>query len=204
MRTLTVTGRGAERVPPDTAEVRLAVVHRAPGMADALAGAESARVAVVAAAHRHVERAAVGSADLQVWPAHDHEGRPSGFEARHALTVRCADLEEAGTLVGAVAEAAGDRLQVEGVSLLVADPSAGEGVARERAFADARVRAEHLAALAGAELGAVQSVHEGGASATSSTDADAAYLSKSEVSFEPGTRTVSSAVTVTFELAAPG
>ena len=149
-RTVTVTGHGSATAVPDTAVVRVAAVHRAAGMAEALSGAESARAAVVAAAaDGSADDLVVSSTDLSVWPAHDNEGRRAGFEARHALTITGGDLDAAGALLGRLAEEVGDRLQVESVSLSVGDPTAALGEAREAAFAEARARAEHLAGARG-------------------------------------------------------
>lgn len=193
-RTVTVTGHGSANAVPDTAVVRVAAVHRSPAMADALAGAESARAAVVAAAGDLL----VSSTDLSVWPAHDGEGRRAGFEARHALTITGGDLETAGTLVGRLAEEVGDRLQVEGVSLAVGDPASALGEAREAAYADARARAEHLAALSGAALGEVQDVTEGAGSPVPWQGEAASF--KADVGLAPGQTRLTSTVTVTWAL----
>ena len=88
-------------------------------------------------------------------------GEPSGFQARHSLVVRCPDIDAAGGLLTALADAVGDRLEIEGVSLEVADQSAALVAAREAAYADAVDRATHLAGLAGAELGDVQDGRRG-------------------------------------------
>jgi uncharacterized protein YggE len=195
-RTVTVTGHGSAAAVPDTAVIRLAAVHRAPGMAEALAGAESARAAVVDAAGDLV----VSSTDLSVWPAYDNEGRRDGFEARHALTVTGGDLETAGALVGRLAEEVGDRLQVESVSLSVGDPSAALGEAREAAFAEARARAEHLAGLAGVALGTVKTLAEG-AGAPVLRGPEAQAFKTADVGFAPGQAQLTSTVTVTWALA---
>jgi hypothetical protein len=201
VRTITVTGQGTAHAAPDAAEVRVAAVHRDTGLSEALAGAESARAEVVATARRYVEAAQIASTDLNVWPSHDNDGRPTGFEARHSMSIRCDDLAQAGSLVTALAADVGHRLQVETVVLVVADPAEARVEARERAFADARSRARHLAGMAGAALGDVQSITEEGATSVArSFAADAAYASKLEVSFEPGLHAVAVALTVTFEL----
>jgi uncharacterized protein len=204
MRTITVAGHGTAYATPDTAEVRVAAVHRDSGLSEALAGAESAREGVVSTSRRYVDASRVASTNLSVWPAHDNEGRPAGFEARHSLTIRCDDLAQAGTLVTALAADVGHRLQVESVSLVVAEPGDAARVARERAFADAGERAEHLAGLAGATLGEVQSVVEGGAPSHPMPFARDAMAAKAETSFEPGSTAISTLLTVTFELASAG
>jgi uncharacterized protein YggE len=194
-RTVTVSGHGSATAVPDVAVVRVAAVHRAEGMAEALAGAESARAAVVAAAGDLV----VSSTDLSVWPAHDNEGRRAGFEARHALSITGGDLESAGALIGRLAEELGDRLQVESVSLSVGDPTAALREAREAAYADARARAEHLAALSDAVLGEVQEVTEGAGAPVARGGADV-FAMKADVGFTPGQTVLTSTVTVTWAL----
>jgi uncharacterized protein YggE len=66
MRTITVTGHGAAHAVPDTAEVRVAAVHRDAGLSEALAGAESARETVAATAQRYVDATQVASTNLSV------------------------------------------------------------------------------------------------------------------------------------------
>jgi uncharacterized protein YggE len=193
VRTLTVTGTGTATAVPDTAVVRLAAVHRAGSLAEALSGAESARAEVVVAAGRLV----VSTVNLSVWPVQE-EGRPARFEARHALTIAVGDLAAASDLLARLADQVGDRLEVEGVDLTVADPSAALGKAREAAFADARAKAEHLAALADAPLGQVESIVEGGG--WSPAPVAFAAMGKAEVGLQPGETTLSASVAVTWSL----
>ena len=123
MRTVTVSGHGESLAVPDSAVVRVAAVHRAAGVADALAGADSAARQAVTTAREHTTPERIGSTAVQIWPTHDEQGVPSGFEATHSLTIRCADVDAAGALLTALAESVAERLRIEGVSLEVADPS---------------------------------------------------------------------------------
>jgi hypothetical protein len=198
VRTVSVTGHGEARIVPDTAVVRVAATHRATGVAEALAGADSAARQVVATARQHTTPQRIGTTAVQVWPAHDQQGAPAGFEARHSLTLRCDDVAAAGALLTDLATAVGDRLQVEGVSLEVGDRSAAETVAREAAYADAVDRATRLAALAGATLGEAQAVLESGYAEVPVGRAMKASLEA--VSLQPGETAVGSSVTVTFQL----
>jgi uncharacterized protein YggE len=198
MRTVTVTGQGEARVAPDSAVVRVASVHRALGVAEALAGADSAAARIAATARRFTTPERIGSTSLQIWTSHDDQGRADGFQARHSLTVRCTDIGAAGSFLTEAADAVGDRLEVEGVSLEVADQSEAAVAAREAAYADAVARATHLAGLVGAELGDVQEVAEGGMA--SGPVRMAKFHPQSEASFQPGETAVTSAVTATFQL----
>lgn len=200
MRTVTVTGQGETRIAPDSAVVRVAAAHTAAGVSEALGGADSAARTIVATARQHTDAARVGSTGLSIWPASDLEGRPIGFAARHSLTIGCADIESAGMLLTALASAVGDRLEVEGVSLEVADPSAAQAKARGAAYEDAVVRATQLADLAGAELGEVQEVVEGGPSYLAGQRTGWMAETMSKASFEPGETGLGARVTVTFQL----
>lgn len=197
-RTVRASGTGEATAVPDAAVVRLAVTHRAGDLADALAGAESARAEVVAAAHAHVAAGQVASTGLSVWPDHDDAGRPDGYRARHGLRIRCPGTQEAGALLAALSGTAGGRLEVESVALEVSDLATALDVARERAFEQARSRAAHLAVLAGAGLGPVRHVAEGGAAAGTAWARES--LKASGVGLEPGESSVSTTVTVEFEL----
>jgi len=197
MRSVSVTGQGEARVPPDCAVVRVSAVHRAPGVAEALAGADSSAEAIAATARGFTTPERVATTSLQLWSDRDEDGRPSGFQARHSLVVRCPDIDAAGGLLTALADAVGGRLEIEGVSLEVADQSAALVAAREAAYADAVDRATQLATLAGAELGEPQEVVEGG---FATGPPRAAKLMAESVSLAPGETALSSSVTVTFRL----
>lgn len=200
MRTVSVTGHGEARVAPDSAVVRVSAVQRAAAVAEALAGADSAATQVVTTGREHTTPERIGTTGLQIWPAHDDQGRRSGFEARHSLSLRCTDIAAASGLLTALAATVGDRLQVDGVSLEVADRAAAERQAREAAYADAVERAGHLAGLAGARLGEPQDVVEGGFVGGLPRMATSVAASLDAASLEPGETSVTSSVTVTFQL----
>jgi uncharacterized protein YggE len=193
--TLTVSGTGSAAAVPDTALIRLSAVHRARTFAEALAGAESAREEVVRSARDLV----VSTVNLSVWPTSE-QGTQPGFEARHTLTIATGDLAVANELLTRLAHEVGTRLQVEGVDMTVRDPSSFIVQAREAAFADARAKAEHLAALADTALGQVEAITEGGAAAPI-TGGGFAALAKADVGLQPGETMVSASMTVTWSLA---
>ena len=196
-RTVTVSGHGQVRVPRDVAVVRVSAVNRAAGLSDALSGAESARAQVVEIAARHVDAGAVSSEGLEVYPVYDDGPRPTSGEARHSLSVRCPDLTVAGRLVQLLVDEVGDRVRIDGVSLMATPTAEAARIARERAFDDARNRATHLAGLAGAGLGEVLAVAEGGAGAPTRGMFLAA---KADVAFEPGSEEISVGLEVTWAL----
>ena len=201
MRTITVTGRGAVMVAPDTATVSLTVGHRARSVAEALAGCDSAARLAGEVAREHADTARIASRHFHVGPDHDRQGLPSGYRAEHSLQVGCPDLDAAGALVGALAERVGERLRVEEIQLTVADAAAARTKAREAAFADARARATHLAELSDLVLGEVQTISEGWCvdDEFGEEAGDARQLSAT-VAFEPGETSMGASLTVTFQM----
>lgn len=199
-RTVTVMGQGSATAVPDTALVRVAAVHRAASVADAFAGVSSAVAVIGTEARRFTEERRIASRGLQVWPAHDNQGRQTGFETRHSIEIGCTDLTAASALLEALVAAVGDRLQVEGVTLQVSEPGPLLTEAREAAYADAMARATHLAGLAGASLGPIVSVSEGVGWAPF-PEAGGMQAMKADASFEPGETAISASVTACWELA---
>jgi uncharacterized protein len=198
---VTVTGQGSASVVPDTAVIRLGAAHQADTVASALAGVDAAVGALGAVARQHTDARRIATTELNVWPRYDDAGQPAGYEARHGLRVVVPDLTAAGDLLSALAAEVGDALRVDGIALEPSDPGPATRDAREAALADARSRAEHLASLAGAGLGAVVAIVEGQGGGIGGPVAVAAHLKAA--SFEPGEREVGSAVTVTWELTHP-
>src|SRR3954452_16910848 len=194
MRTLTVIGNGSATAVPDTAMIRLSAVHRARTFAEALAGAESGREEIVRSARDLV----VSTVNLSVWPTSE-QGQQPGFEARHALTIATGDLAVANDLLTRLAHEVGSRLQIEGVDMAVLDPSGPIGRAREAAFADARTKAEHLAALADATLGQVEAIGETGAGGGVPVGGFA-MAKMADVGLQPGETTITASLTITWSL----
>jgi uncharacterized protein YggE len=200
MRTVTVTGTGSTTVAPDSAVVRVAALARGAGVAEAYDAMSAAAATLVDVAGRHTERRRVGSTGISVWPWHDRDGQRQGYEARHSYAIGCADLAVAGTLLAELARAVGDGLAVDSVGLEVTEDRGARGQAREAAFEDARERAAALARMAGAELGAVQRMVEGGADSGPGPLPKVAMMRDSAGGLEPGETTVTATVTVAWEL----
>lgn len=198
MRTVTVTGQGSSRAVPDAAVVRVAAVQRGDGVAEAYAALTATAVLLVEVAARHTDPWHVGSTGISVWPWHDHQGRPAGYEARHSYAVRCPDLDVAGALLADLVGQVGDALVVDNIGLEVTDDSVALAEAREAAFEDAQDRALHLARLGGLRLGALQTVAEGGSAVP--VGAPRVALAVSAAGLAPGEATVTVTVTATWEL----
>lgn len=198
-RSVTTTGVGTASAVPDAVALTVAVRHQAGSVADALAGCASAVEVLVATARRFTDEDKVATRGFDVDRWHDRDGQPSGYVATHTLAVLCPDFDRAGDLLTALADDVGDRFAVHGVRPMLTETAAVEAQAREAAFAQARSKAEELAALAGQRVVEAVRVVEG--------SGDVPHHGRLEMlsaragggtSFEPGTTEVSAAVTVTW------
>jgi uncharacterized protein len=148
--------------------------------------------------------AGVASDDLQteqvtVWPASDSDGHLNGYTATGSVRVETA-IDKAGPTVDA-ATAAG-ATSVSGPSLTRSESHALEEQALERALEDARRKAKALAGAAGAQLGQVVKIVEGGAiePIPYARTLDTAAVKEAATPIEPGTVDTTAAVTVTFAM----
>lgn len=199
---LLVTGSGAVEVRPDLVLVELGAQAEAPDVQDAVreasAGLGRVREVLLSAG---VEASDLRTTTTATWVEHGPEGQGAQrFVARLGVRARLrgsvlGDLDEAGTLVQDALAAAGGVARLDSTRFAIADPAAAAAAAREAAFADARAKAEQLAALAGRSLGAVASVTEG--EAPGHAPARMALAAKAEaLPLDGGEEVVSASVTV--------
>ena len=157
--TLRVTGTATCGASPDRVELRLGVEHTADNASEALdAAATSAQRLVAAVKATGVADQDVQTAGLSLDRGWDSERNvQSGYVARHRFSVGAA-LDTSGTVISAAADAAGDDLRVESVSLAISETEPLRSRAQRDAFDDARSQATELARLAGRELGPVLAI----------------------------------------------
>lgn len=199
--TVTVTGHGATSATPDSAVVRVAALARAAGVAEALGACSSAAARIGVVARRHTGEQRIASSGLSLWPWHDNQGQPRGFEARHSLTIGCPDIEAAGALLAELAAEIGDALAVDGVSLELSSSVAAQEQAVAAAYDDAFRQATQLAGLAGASIGDVLAIGQSGsAGGVGGVGGAADRVAAMSPKLEPGETAVAASVTVTWTL----
>lgn len=162
---LTANGEGKTFAPPDIATVSIGVASRADTPTAALAAnnAEMARViaAIRAAgvAERDVVTAGFSINPVYADPEPGRESQPPrilAYEVSNQVSVRIRDLAASGGVLDQVVAAGAN--QVGGISFDIADPQALKDEATRLAIADARRKAELMAAAAGVRLVRVLSV----------------------------------------------
>lgn len=165
--TVEVTASGRAYAVPDQVLVSLRVEAHDAAVGQALRSASEAVARLLGV----LDEAGVGAADrrttgLQVHPRWDAESNEHvGHTASYGLQLVVRDLEEAGRLVQTCADRSAG-LAVEGFALSVRDSEPYRARARAEAVAACRRQAQQLADAAGAGLGALQVLTEGGSSRT--------------------------------------
>lgn len=206
---VTVTGSGEARVEPDTLQVVIGAEVSADSVDTAMSEANRAAQDVIDA----LREAGVAAEDVRTRELALREERdeprppaeepspprsePAGYVARNLVEVRFDATDEAGAVLQAALDAAGDAARLQDLRFTVSDRAAAEASAREAAFRSARDAAEGYAELAGVRLGALVSVREtsGGSPPRPALDAGEAA-----VPIEPGQQTVTIDVTATWSL----
>jgi len=194
--TITVTGNGTVDATPDRASFDFGVTTNGATAAQALSRNSSEARAIVAA----LRNAGVADSDIQttqvsLWPQTSSSGnRIIGYQVSNSVHVT-AGLGKSGALVDAAVRAGANN--VGGPDLDTADKAALYDEALKQAIADAKGKAQAIAAGAGLTLGSLVRVTEGGGPAPMPLFAQDRAVAAS-VPIEAGTQQIQATVTVTY------
>ena len=194
---ITVTGNGSVSVTPDGGAMSFGTVSQAQTAAAALAAGSRAVARVVGA----LLKAGVAKKDIQTTEVslsprpNDNGDEVVGYTATNTVTAEVRSIGGLGSAVDAAAKAGAN--QVYGPGLLASDRDGAYRRALAAALADARAKAETLAASSGATVGKIRAIVESGASPEPLPMATAAR-GTAATPIEPGTQTIEAIVTVTF------
>ena len=208
--TIQVTGSGMATVAPDLAVVTLGVTVQAPTAGEAMSQNATRQQAVIAALQdRGVEARDIQTSGLSLSPMQDYsrEGQPpriTGYQAGNVVTVRVRDLQQMGATIDAIVAAGAN--EVQGISFQRNDPAETEAEARRRAVANARDRAEVIAAAAGQRLGRLIAISDTaqGAAPPEPMMMRAMAAGKDSTPVQAGELSVSAEVTARWELLPAG
>jgi uncharacterized protein YggE len=200
--TVTVTGHGRAAGRPDTAVLTLGVEVRAPAAVDALTRANQRATELIAAV-RELGVAAddLMTRDVSLYPQFGDNGQHVvGYVAGNQVAATIREIDRVGQILDTVVRQVGDEVRFGGVSFAINDPTDLANSARAVAVADARRKATQLAELAGAGLGDVVAIHEGGGPMPPAPKFARQMAMDSAVPIEVGTQSVAVDVTVTYRL----
>ncbi len=163
-----VTGEGEVMVVPDIATLRLGIEAQEATVAEAQPQAVEAMDRVMAAlidngvAENDIQTQYFSIRQITRWVDWiDEEQVVVGYRVTNMVTTKIRDIDKAGAIIDAVAEAGGDLTRIDSIGFSVDDPSAYYEQARQEAMADANAKAEQLAELAGVTLGKATYISEG-------------------------------------------
>jgi len=161
-----VSGQGKVAAIPDIATLRLGIDAEETSVSEAQARATSAMDKVMTA----LDKNGIADKDIQTqhfsiqrvtrWDRAKEEEVITGYRVTNMVTAKIRDIEKAGTIIDDVAEAGGDLIRIDSISFSVEDPTDYYKEAREKAMADAKVKARQLASLASVSLGKATYISE--------------------------------------------
>ncbi|MBA7631137.1 26 kDa periplasmic immunogenic protein [subsurface metagenome] len=150
---------------PDIATLRLGIEAQEATVAEAQSQATEAMDRVMAAltdngvAEEDIQTQYFSIRQITRWV--DEEQVVVGYRVTNMVTTKIRDIDNAGIIIDAVAEAGGDLTRIDSIGFSVDDPSVFYEQARQEAMADANAKAEQLAELAGVTLGKPTYISEG-------------------------------------------
>jgi len=171
LRTITVVGKGSVFMQPDVAHTLIGVQVNDPDIKIASEKAQETIIAVKEALiEQGVKEKDIQTADYSIHMQMDDKihamtrakgetpRSPSSYYVRTALSVTIRDVGRVGDVMAAAIEAGAN--DIYGISFSAENPDEVMADARKLAVADARARAEELAALHGVIVGEVISISE--------------------------------------------
>jgi len=154
-----VTGQGKVSAVHDIATLRLGIEAEEASVAEAQTQAAEAMDEVMTAltsngvAKKDIQTQHFSIRRITKWDRDKEEEIVTGYRVTNMVTAKIRDIDNAGTIIDAVATAGGDLTRIDSINFSVDDPTGYYEEAREEAMDDAKAKAKQLANLAGVTLG---------------------------------------------------
>jgi uncharacterized protein YggE len=205
---LSASGEGIVRVVPDIAIVTLGVTTRGKTASEALTqNSKDLGGAIDVIKGAGIADKDIGTSGFSIYPVYATNSDGSqvqppqivGYEVSNQVTVTIRDIAKSGAILDAVVTAGANR--VSGISFDVADRTTPNDAALKDAIADAKRKAELMAAAAGVKLVRVLAVSTAEANNGPVPMFRAMAASAAPVPVMPGEQQVSVNASVTWEIA---
>lgn len=162
---ISVSGQGVAVAVPDVASLALGVSSRAATARQARDDAAASMTDLIASLKSNgIADKDFHTTQFSIDPEIDYRSSGEqvilGYRVTSMLAVTVRELDRVGEVIDDAVDAVGDAIRVQGVSFSIEDPAALQNEARALAMADARVKAEQLAELAGVQLGKPVAISE--------------------------------------------
>jgi uncharacterized protein YggE len=204
-RTISVNGVGVATAQPDVAVIHLGVEVINTDAGQAISESTDRMTALMAVLKEmQIQDSDIQTENYSMWleQVYDRDGQPTDQVRYHVvnqLRVRLHALDKTGELLQKALEAGANT--VNGISFSVADPEALQQAARELAVANAKAKAEQLAAGLGVKVGALHQVSEYGGSAPVMEAARVGMGGGGDVPVAAGEFSVTVEIQVVFDIA---
>jgi len=163
-RSIHVSGTGKFSVAPDKADLTLSVEIQAKTAEAARNQAASAMDALIKA----VKNEAVADKDIQtrsvsLYPNYspDTTNKIIGYQLSNQVAICIRDINKASAIIDTAVKAGGNATRVQGINFAIDNPEPTLAKARDLAYANAKIKAEQYAKLAGVALGSPLHISEG-------------------------------------------
>ena len=205
---ITVSGEGKATGKPDIALITLGVSKEAVSVEAARSGAAASLDAMIKSMRDNgVAKDDIQTEQFSIQPEYDYSNNKQtlrGFRVTNVVSAKVRDIDKTSKVVDDAATAGGNDAQVQNIAFTIDKPDELKKQAREAAVADAKERAETLAATTGVSVGEPVYITEsgggvpvplyyGGEARDSAGAAPATPI-------EPGTLDVTISVTVTWSI----
>lgn len=163
-RTITALGTGIVEGVPDVLELSLGVSTRERSAAEALArNSTLANKVLFVLKSAGVDEKDVQTTGLSISPVYDDNGEHViGYEVDNTVAAQIHEIDDAGKIVDAATQVAGDDIVVNSLYFSFDDNSKLVSAARTEAVKRATAQAQQLAEAAGVELGDLMTISESG------------------------------------------
>ncbi len=205
-RQVTVVGSGEVQGVPDTLTTEAGIEFVASDVTSAMNQTSERQQAVIEALlDAGVDRKDISTTGVSLQPQYGNtepggSSTITGYRASNMIKIKV-ERDSASQVLAVIVRAGGDATRINGVSYSIEDDSQLVRDARERAFNDARDRAEQYAQLSGLHLGRVISISEVAGGTPPPTPVGAPMpRAMAAPPVEPGQQTVSFSVTGVWEL----
>jgi uncharacterized protein len=203
---VTVVGTGEVQGTPDVMNASVGIEATAKDVSGAVSAMnERAQAMIDALGGAGVAKEDIKTSELSIQPEYSNPGQAggtaviSGYKATNTVRIVVRDLSKASEILDKAVKAGGDNARLGNISFDIKDDTELLKQARERAFNDAKSRAEQYAQLSGESLGSVIVISEVGGN-TPSPSPLSQEKSVADFAIEPGQQTVSFQVTVKWGL----
>jgi uncharacterized protein YggE len=201
--TITVTGSGTVMGTPDTVTVQLGVQTTASSATRALNENNTRMRALIASLTRSgLKPKDMQTSNLNLYENTNSAGQVTGFTVDDSLTVTIHHLKQAGAAIDAAANAVGNGIQLNGLTLSISNDSKYLAAARAKAMNNARTAASQITSAGGTHLGGVVKIidEENSSSYVYPIFSGASGSALHAVPVEAGTQAVTVQVKVVFAL----